>query len=192
MSGTPISSQQMTLEEYLEFDANAEGRFEYFDGSVFELSGGSPEHSLLASRIGFLLNTRLLPKGCVVYTSDIKLKVPIIPTYRYSDGTVLCGKPIYEELGTEKLLSNPTLIIEVLSPSTERFDREGKFKEYKSIPSFREYLLISQDERFVTLYTKYNERFWFQSEYVKGETLRLESLDCEISVDEIYQGILES
>lgn len=190
MSATPITSQQMTLEEYLEFDANAEGRFEYFDGEVFELSGGSPEHSLLTSRIGFLLNSKLLSRGCSVYSTDVKLKVPIIPTYRYSDGSVLCGKPIYEEIGTEKLLTNPTLIVEVLSPSTEKFDREGKFKEYKSIPSFREYLLISQDKRFVTLYTKYNEKFWFQSEYVAGETLKLESLDIELSVDEIYEGIL--
>lgn len=192
MSVTPVSSRQMTLEEYLEFDANAEGRFEYFDGEVFELSGGSPEHSLLASRIGFLLNTKLLPKGCAVYSSDIKLKVPKAPTYRYADVSALCGKAEYEDLGNQKLLVNPTLIIEVLSPSTEKFDREGKFTEYKSIPSFREYLIISQERRFITLYTKYNEKFWFQSEYVAGETLKLESLDCELSVDEVYQGILET
>lgn len=190
MSPTPITSQQMTLEEYLEFDANAEGRYEYFEGEVFELSGGSPEHSFLTSRIGFLLNSKLLPRGCSVYSTDVKLKVPIVPTYRYSDGSVLCGKPIYEEIGTEKLLANPTLIVEVLSPSTEKFDREGKFKEYKSIPSFTEYLLISQDKKFVTLYTKYNEKFWFQSEYEAGETLKLESLDIELNINEIYEGII--
>jgi len=110
--------------------------------------------------------------------------------YRYGDVSALCGKPIYEDLGNQRLLINPTLIVEVLSPSTEKFDRDLKFKAYKSIEGLHEYLLVSQSQKFVTLYTKYNEKFWFQSEYVEGETLKLESLECELSVDEIYQGII--
>ena len=190
MSAIPISSQQMTLEEYLEFDYNAEGRYEYFDGEVFEMSGGSPEHSLLGSQIGFLLRRELNPKGCSVYNSEVLIKVPAMLPYRYGDVSALCGKPIYEDLGNQRLLINPTLIVEVLSPSTEKFDRDLKFKAYKSIEGLHEYLLVSQSQKFVTLYTKYNEKFWFQSEYVEGETLKLESLECELSVDEIYQGII--
>jgi Uma2 family endonuclease len=190
MSAIPITSQQMTLEEYLEFDYNGEGRYEYFDGEVIEMSGGSPEHSLLGNRIGYLLGNNLYPKGCLVYSSDVKIKVPTMPPYRYGDISALCGKPIYENLGKQRLLVNPTLIIEVLSPSTEKFDRDLKFKAYKSIESLREYLLVSQSQKFVTLYTKHNEKFWFQSEYVEGETLKLESLDCDLSIDEIYQGIV--
>jgi Uma2 family endonuclease len=110
--------------------------------------------------------------------------------YRYADISALCGQPIYESLGNQRLLVNPTLIVEVLSPSTEKYDRDLKFKEYKSIESLRHYLLVSQSEKFVTLYTKHNEKFWFQSEYVEAETLKLESLECELSVDEIYQGII--
>lgn len=190
MSATIITSKQMTLEEYLEFDANAEGRYEYYDGEVFEMSGGSPEHALLGSCIGFLLNAKVLSKGCLVYSSDVKIKVPTMPPYRYGDVSALCGQAVYEQIGNQKLLTNPALIVEVLSPSTEKYDREKKFKAYKSIESLREYLLIWQDERFVTLYTKHNEKFWFQSQYEAGETLKLESLDCELSVDEIYQGIV--
>jgi len=190
MSAIPITSQQMTLEEYLEFDYNGEGRYEYFDGEVIEMSGGSPEHSLLGNRIGYLLGNNLYPKGCLVYSSDVKIKVPTMPPYRYGDISALCGKPIYENLGKQRLLVNPTLIIEVLSPSTEKFDRDLKFKAYKSIESLREYLLVSQSQKFITLYTKHNEKFWFQSEYVEGETLKLESLDCDLSIDEIYQGIV--
>jgi len=190
MSAISITSQQMTLEEYLEFDYNGEGRYEYFDGEVIEMSGGSPEHSLLGNRIGYLLGNNLYPKGCLVYSSDVKIKVPTMPPYRYGDISALCGKPIYENLGKQRLLVNPTLIIEVLSPSTEKFDRDLKFKAYKSIESLREYLLVSQSQKFVTLYTKHNEKFWFQSEYVEGETLKLESLDCDLSIDEIYQGIV--
>ena len=181
----------MTLEEYLEFDYNAEGRYEYFNGEGFEMSGGSPEHSLLGNRVGRLLGNKIETKGCLVFNTEVQIKVPSLPPYRYADVSALCGKPIYEDLGNQRLLINPTLIVEVLSPSTEKYDRDLKFKEYKSIESLQHYLLISQSEKFVTLYTRHNEKFWFQSEYVEGETLLLESLECDLSVDEIYQGIIE-
>ncbi|MEO8074318.1 MAG: Uma2 family endonuclease, partial [Acidobacteriota bacterium] len=157
MGAIPTISQQMTLEEYLEFDYNAEGRYEYFDGEVFEMSGGSPEHSLLGNRIGFLLQRELIQKNCSVYNSEVQIKVPTMLPYRYADVSALCGQPIYENLGNQRLLVNPTLIVEVLSPSTASYDRGEKFAEYKSIESFREYLLVAQDKKFVTLYTKHNE-----------------------------------
>ena len=191
MTAIPITSQQMTLEEYLEFDYNAEGRYEYFDGEVIEMGGGSPEHSLLSNRIGRLLGNILDPKGCSVYNSEVLIKVPTMLPYRYGDVSALCGKPIYEDLGNQRLLVNPILIVEVLSTSTESYDRGEKFTKYKSIKSLKEYLLVSQKLKHITLYTKHNERFWFQSEYFEGENLKLESLECELSVDEIYQGIIE-
>lgn len=190
MSAIPITNKQMTLEEYLEFDYNAEGRYEYFDGEVIEMSGGSPEHALLGNQIGRLLGNALAPKGCSVYNSEVLIKVPAMPPYRYGDVSALCGKPIYEDLGNLRLLVNPTLIVEVLSDLTESYDRGEKFTKYKSIKSLKEYLLISQKRKYITLYTKHNERFWFQSEYFEGEILKLESLECELSVDEIYQGII--
>ena len=186
---TAIPAVKMTLEEYLEFDYQAESRFEYRSGEVIEMSGGSPEHSLIASQIGFLLRSKLNNKGCSVYQSDVKLKVPTVKTYRYADVSALCGKPDYVSYFNQKLLANPTLIVEVLSPSTENYDTDKKFREYKSIESLKEYLLVSSEEIIVTLYTKYNEKFWFQSQYETGETLKLESLDCELNVDEIYAGI---
>jgi Uma2 family endonuclease len=187
MQSNPV--QKMTLEEYLEFDYNSEGRFEYVNGDVIEMSGGSPEHSRLAHRIGRLLGNAIEPKGCAVYQSDVKLKVPVITTYRYADVSALCGKPIYQDYFKQRLLVNPTLIIEVLSPSTESYDKDKKFREYKSIESLKEYLLVSQEEVLITLYTKYNEKFWLHSQYESGETLKLESLECELNVDEIYAGI---
>ena len=190
MSAIPITSRQMTLEEYLEFDYNAEGRYEYFDGEVFEMSGGSPEHSLLGNRIGFLLQRELIRKKCSVYNSEVQIKVPAKLPYCYVHVSALCGKPIYEDSGNQRLLINPSLIVEVLSPSTEKYNRDLKFKLYKSIESLREYVLVSQESKFITLYTKYNEKFWFQSEYVESETLNLESLECELNVDEVYQGII--
>jgi Uma2 family endonuclease len=187
MSAIPIP--KMTLEEYLEFDFNAEGRFEYFDGEVFELSGGSPEHALLSMRIGHLLS-RELPKSCLIYSSDLHLKVPKLPPYRYADATALCGQPIYEEVGKLRCLINPVLIVEILSSSTEAFDRGDKFEGYKSIPSFTEYLLVAQDKKSITHFVKHNERFWLQTKYDAGETFKIVSLGCELSVDEIYEGII--
>lgn len=190
MSATLITSKQMTLEEYLEFDANAEGRYEYYDGEVFEMSGGSAKHARLSARIARLLGNHLDEKGCAVYSSDVRIKVPAMPPYRYADASAVCEEPVYEVNGNQELLVNPALIVEVLSPTTEKFDSNFKFKAYKSIESLREYLLVSQNERFVVLYTKHNEKFWFQSQYEAGETLKLESLNCELKVDEIYQGII--
>ncbi len=187
---TAVPKEKMSLEEYLAFDSNAEGRYEYYDGEVFQISGGSPEHSLLASRIGFLLNRELLSKGCLIFQSDVKIKVPSLPPYRYADVSALCDQPVYEQLINQKLLVNPTLIVEVLSPSTEKYDRASKFKAYKSIESLREYLLIWQDEKFVMLLTRHNEKFWFQSEFGISDTIKIESLDCELNVDEVYQGII--
>ena len=188
MSAVPKT--KLTVEEYLELDFNAEGRYEYFDGEIVSMSGGSPEPSLLGNRIGKLLANELDPKGCLVFNPDAKLKVPAMPPYRYADVSALCGQPIYEDLGNQRLVVNPILIVEVLSPSTEKYDRDVKFKAYKSIESLREYLLVAQTEKFVVLYARYNEKFWFQSEYVAGETLRLESVECDLSVDDIYQGII--
>lgn len=190
MQATQSFTQRMTLDEYLELDFEAEGRYEYFNGDVIEMSGGTPEHALLGSRVGFLLNTAVLKKGCFVYSSDVKIMVPAMPPYRYADVSARCGDPIYEDSGRQKLLANPTLIVEILSSSTELYDKDKKFKGYKSIESLREYVLISQVERFVVLYTKHNEKFWFQSEYVEGETLKLESIECELKVDDIYEGII--
>ncbi len=185
----PFPKVKMTLDEYLEFDFNAEGRFEYFHGEVFETNGASPEHALLSNRIGRLLGNQLDHRGGLVFSSEVKIKVPRMPPYRYGDITALYGQPIYEKLGNQRLLVNPILIVEVLHRSTEIYDKGEKFRAYKSIENLREYLLVSQSKKFVTLYTKYNEKFWFQSEYVMSETLRLESLNCDLSVDEIYQGI---
>ena len=186
---TAIPQKKLTLEEYFELDKNAEGRFEYFDGDVVEMSGVSVEHGDIEANLLTILKNKLALRDCKVNPANIRIKVPKLPTYRYADLSALCGKRVVEQIGGLDVLVNPTLIVEVLSPSTEGYDRGEKFIAYKSIESFREYLLVAQDKKFVTLYTKHNEKFWFQSEYFEGETLKLESLTCELSVDEIYQGI---
>ena len=186
---TALPKKKITIEEYLELDRNAEGRFEYHDGFVVEMSGVSVEHGDLEANLMTILKNKLALRDCKVNPANVRIKVPKLPTYSYADLSALCGRRIIEQVSGLDVLVNPSLIIEILSPSTEGYDRGEKFKAYKSIESFCEYLLISQDKKFVTLFTKHNEKFWFQSEYGADEIFRLESLDCELSVDEIYHGI---
>lgn len=185
-----IPKKKFTVEEYIEFDNSTEGRFEFFDGEVFEVSGAHPNHALLESKLGFLIQSKIDRSKCFVFASTLRLVVPKLPPFRYADLTALCGKPEYQTIGGLPCLTNPSLIIEILSPSTEKFDQTEKLVGYKSIPSFNEYLLVSQNQKLIIQYTKHNGRFWLQTEYGDGETLRLKSLGVELSVDEIYQGII--
>ncbi len=112
-----------------------------------------------------------------------------MPPYRYPDLSVVCGKPEFEEITGLLSLTNPVLLIEILSPSTEAFDRGEKFTHYKSIPSFREYLLVAANKKHITQYVRQSERAWLQTEYGEGESLPLTTLECDLDVDEIYSGI---
>lgn len=187
MTANPVP--KMTLEEYFEFDKNAEGRFEYFDGELFEMSGVSPNHARVERNLTVRLTDLAFDKGCEVFVSNLRVKIPTMSFYRYPDLSIVCGKAEFVQVAGLDCLSNPILIVEVLSESTEKFDRGGKFTEYKPIPSFSEYLLISSMSVNVTLYQKQNDRFWFYSEYVAGESFHLNTLDIDISVDELYTSV---
>lgn len=178
-----------TLDEYFELERNSEERFEYFNGEVFNMSGVQPIHARLETTLLTMLNTNAQKKGCHVFPANLRVVVPSLPPYRYPDLTALCGEPQFEEVRGLQCLTNPALIIEILSPSTEVFDMREKFKHYKSIPSFYEYVLVSQNSKDITHYLKQTKKFWRQSQYGEGETFRIETLDLELSVDEIYQGI---
>ncbi len=186
---TALLKTKMTLEEYLEFDRNSEGRFEYFDGEVFEMSGVHPTHARLERRLGRLLEEPTEARGCHVFPADLRIVVPALPPYRYPDLTALCGAPEFVKVDGLLSLTNPALIVEILSSSTAMYDQSEKFTGYKSIPSFREYLLIAQNRPHIVKYNKQSTRFWLQSEYGAGETLDIESLGCTLDVDALYQGI---
>lgn len=186
MSALPI--HKMTMEEYLEFDKNAEGRHEYFDGEVFAMAGGSPEHTRIGGNVFGTLREKLRGTHCASFTSDLRLKVPAALPYRYPDVSVVCGEPQYEELQGVKWLLNPVLLVEVLSSSTAEYDLGEKFTEYKSIPSFREYLVVSQTRPFVIRYIRHPNGFWVRHdmEGIESEVL-LESLNVTLRLSEIYE-----
>lgn len=181
---------EYTLEEYVELEKSSEERFEFYDGSVWGMAGASINHELIISNLNYELKNKLRGRGCTVFLSNTRVKVPIYPPYRYPDLSALCGNREVESYLGLDVLVNPSLIVEVLSPSTEAFDLNAKFTYYKSIESLTEYLLIAQEFPHATLYTKQTEEVWLHREYNSlDETIRLSSLDCEISMAEIYLDI---
>jgi Uma2 family endonuclease len=136
--------RKYTLEEYFDLELSTNERFEYWNGEVFSMSGGSDQHDQIESNTHLFLRLALHERECRVFTGNMRIKVPGLPPYRYADVSALYGEPIFEKIGGVDTLTNPTLIVEVLSDSTEGYDRGDKFTHYKSIPSLGEYLLIAQ------------------------------------------------
>lgn len=179
-----------TLEEYAELEKSTEERLEYFEGNVWSMAGASINHETIVSNLDFSLRTALKGRSCRTFLSNTRVKVPIYPPYRYPDLSALCGEMQTEDFYGLEVLINPSLIVEVLSPSTEAFDQNLKFTYYKSIESFTEYLLITQDRPHVVLYTKQEDNVWIQREFNSlTDKLYLSSLDCEIAVADIYENI---
>jgi len=183
---TAQPKQKYTLDEYFELEKNSEEKLEYWDGNVWSMSGASPVHERVVSNSIFHLRT-ILERKCSVLGSNLKVKVPIYSPYRYPDLSVYCGQGVYEKMGGLEVLTNPQMIIEVLSPSTEAFDRGEKFSYYKSIPSFTEYILIATNRPNITQFIKRSESEWVQRESTGMEsTLSLAAFQVELLLSEIY------
>ena len=178
-----------TLAEYIELELSSEVKYEYWDGQVFAMSGASNAHDQIQGNL-YLLRLKLRGRKCRVFLSDMRLKVPAFPPYRYPDLAALCGEAVFEQFLGVDLLTNPALIIEILSPSTEAFDRGDKFAYYKSINSFSEYLLVAQQRPHVVHYIKQANGDWLQREYNQlTDIVSLVTLNCEITLGEIYEEV---
>lgn len=187
---TAQPKQRYTLEEYLELDANSEARLEYWDGEIFDMSGVNEEHAEVEVNLILQLGPRLRAKGCRIFPANIRIKVPSMPPYRYGDTSALCGKAQFEKIGGVDVLTNPQLIIEVLSASTEAYDRGDKFSHYKSIPSFTEYLLIAQHRPHVSQFVKQADGSWNQREFNDLDAVvKLVALECELALRDIYENV---
>jgi len=187
----PQEKINYTLEEYLELDHESEEKIEFWDGHVFMLAGVSNIHDGIQSNAHFYLRLKLQGKACRVFLSDMRVKVPEYPPYRYPDLSALCGEAKFEKLGKQELFVNPSLIIEVLSDSTEAFDRSYKFTYYKSIESFTEYILIAQDRPHVSQFVKQADNSWLNHEFNSlEESFHLASLDCDLALAELFEEIV--
>lgn len=179
-----------SIQEYLEIEEKSLERYEYHHGELYMMAGGTPVHALISNNINRALGNSLIAKGkpCLTYGSDLKIATSD-DEYLYADGVVICGK-LEVSAEVKNAAINPVVIVEVLSDSTESYDRGTKFHLYQNLSSFREYLLISQNKTFVEHY--YNPEgiiFWQYRTYQNVEDkIELKSIDCEISMSDIYFG----
>ena len=180
-----------TPEQYLALEELSQDKHEYYAGEIYLMAGGSLEHSVITSNIGSVLRQAFRGKGCLVCSSDLKIGVTNgSKLYTYPDVSVVCGKP---ELlpGHNDVLTNPILIVEVLSPSTATYDSNAKFLFYKSLPSFKHYLLVEQDRVDVTYHFKTEAGTWKNRTYTSlADIVKLFDFeDVELTVADFYDGI---
>ncbi len=184
-----IPKTKLTPEEYLEFERKSEERHEYFDGEIFAMSGAKRNHNVIAWNIGGELRQKLKDRNCEAYPADMRVFVPETELYTYPDLVVVCGEPKFKDAVFDTLL-NPVLLIEVLSDSTESYDRGKKFQHYRSIESLREYVLVSQNEARIEKYVKSGDGFWVLSEAVGTDAeIEFSSIECRIALSEVYAKI---
>jgi Uma2 family endonuclease len=187
-----MSSQRTTLltpEEYLEIERRAERKSEYFHGEMFAMAGASYAHVVIVGNLSHELKLRLKAGPCGVYSSDLRLRVAPNGLYTYPDVMVICGGPQFADDRKDTVV-NPVLIVEVLSESTEAYDRGKKFEQYRALPSLREYLLVAQDAPRIEQYTRQPDDRWLLSETSGGDTsIQLASVDCVLPLAEVYDKI---
>ena len=182
-------SKTYTLDEYRKLEETAEFRNEYADGRIIPMSGGTIDHNRIVRNFVRILDTTFQQKPYEVFTSDLRLWIPQYGRGTYPDVMVIAGNPVFNDDRTDEIL-NPCLIVEVLSKSTEGYDRGDKFFYYRSIPEFREYLLVSQSEYFIEHYRKTGEGQWLLQEYRGNEKeIALESVGVSLVVKNVYEGV---
>lgn len=177
----------LSHEEYFALERASDEKHEYVAGEVFAMVGGSPNHSEISGNTITTLNMQLRKRGCKVYTSDLRVAIQRLDVYTYPDVTVVCGERQFDGNGG---LLNPTVLIEVLSPATERYDRGKKFMRYQRLASLREYVLISQAYPFIERLSRLENGQWsrdFADDL--SSTIALPSIDCALSLAEVYAEV---
>ena len=187
MSTVPKSV--MSEAEYLAFERQSRDKHEFYLGEIFAMSGASRKHNLISGNLFGELRERLKDRRCEAYVGDMRVRVKPNGLYTYPDVVVVCGEPEFLDSDVDTLL-NPTLLIEVLSDSTEKNDRGTKFKQYRQIPSLREYILVSQDEPLIEHFTRRGDTYWELTETAGLDSqLVLSSLGCQIPLAEVYSKV---
>ena len=187
---TAQPATKLTPQEYLAIERQNEVKSEYWNGDLFAMAGASRWHNLIITNVVSELRVQLKGRSCEVYPSDMRVRIPRSTAYRYPDVIVICGQPQFEDEQHDTLL-NPTIIIEVLSPSTEAVDRGTKFGQYRKIDSLREYLLISQETPLIERYVRQGDTpFWLLSDATGLEAnLEVSSIECVLALAEVYDKV---
>jgi Uma2 family endonuclease len=187
---TAQTAANMTPQEYLVMERQNADKSEYVNGDMLAMAGTSRWHNLMVTNLVAELRTQLKGRPCEVYPSDMRVWIPRLITYTYPDVVVVCGQPEFQDERRDTLL-NPTLLIEVLSPTTAAYDRGVKFKHYRALDSLQEYLLVSQDAPLLGCYLRQEgSRFWtFSDAEGPAAQMELSSVGCRLALAEVYDKV---
>ncbi|MBZ0303712.1 MAG: Uma2 family endonuclease [Anaerolineae bacterium] len=189
MSALPQASATMTEAEYLAFERRSEIKHQYLHGEVYAMTGASRAHNLICTYALASLATQMRHRKGEIYPGQMRVKIPATGLYTYPDISVVCGEPKFAD-GEFDTLLNPALIIEVLSPSTESFDRGRKFQHYRQLASLQEYVLISQDSPRVERFLRQENADWVFTDAVGLESsLELPSIGCTLTLAGVYEKV---
>lgn len=190
--GEPALKPYVSYAEYIELEEKSATKHEWLDGVIFDMAGASPEHAALAMAVGGALIEQLRGKRCRVFSSDLKIRVLATKLATYPDVSVVCGS-LERDPDSQAAVTNPTVLIEVLSDSTEGYDRGEKFAHYRRIPSLREYVLVSQSKPMIEVFRKNEAGLWvLVAEAGAGEEAALDSIGCVLNVDQVYTDPLST
>jgi Uma2 family endonuclease len=178
-----------TPQEYLALEREAEFKSEYLDGIIYAMSGGSPQHSAIAANVIAITVAALRGKPCQVFSSDLKVATDPNGLYAYPDLSIVCGELSFQD-EQHDVITNPTVLVEVLSPSTEAYDRGRKFAHYQHLESLKDYVLIAQDEPQVDHFTRQEGSQWIYSSATGLEAnIFIASIDCVLHLSEVYDKV---
>ena len=181
------SHHRYTWSQYLDLERDSPIKHEFLDGEIFAMAGGTPEHAALGAAVLRELGVGLRRKPCRAFTSDLSIRVERTGLATYPDASVVCGE-LRRDPEAKNIVLNPTVIVEVTSDSTDSYDRGEKFEHYRQIPELREYVLVSHRERLVEVFRRDAGDRWIRFEARQRARARLESINCELDVDSLYEG----
>jgi Uma2 family endonuclease len=187
---SPTHRIHYTLDDYLALEASSNTKHEYLDGQIYAMAGGTPEHAALAAAVIGLLFPQLRSGRYQAHDADLRVRVGATGLTTYPDVTVICGRR-ERDAKDEQAVTNPTLIIEVLSRSTEGYDRGDKFEHYKGLASLRQYMLVSHREPQIEVWTRDTQGQWTSRVCGDGELAELGAIGATLSVSELYEAAAE-
>ncbi len=183
-----LALKRMTIEEYFALEETSQEKYEFYRGEIFAISGAREIHNLIVSNLIYAFKGKLKDRPCAVYPSDMRVMIDEYNHYTYPDLSIVCGK---RDFTNEKktTLMNPIAIVEVLSDSTESYDRGKKFRAYRNIPSFQVYILISTNYKQIEVFTKLESGSWNLSDPDKEGKIYISPLECTLTLNDVYEGV---
>jgi Uma2 family endonuclease len=180
-----LPHHRYSFDDYLAVEEMGPVRHEFLDGAIFAIAGGTPEHAALSAAVVVLLGGHLSGRPCRPYSADLRLRIPETGLATYADAAVVCGEP-ERDPSSHTHVTNPVLLVEVLSRSTEEYDRGEKREHYQKLASLRDYVLVTQDRRRIEVFSRSDGGEWQHKVFAAGDEVALPSIDCRFDLNELY------